>query len=252
MVIGCMIANKKVYFVSDVHLGLYKRDDDKLLENMFLAFLESLKNDCSDLVIAGDLFDYWFEYKSVIPKYFYRTLAKFHELRDLGINIIYIMGNHDFGHKDFFEKELNIEIHKTDIERTFFGKRFYLSHGDGKAYGDGLYKVMRSILRNSFAQSVFTKMHPDFGISLASRSSQKSRMHTDAKTYGPREGMIDFAKNKIDEGFDYVVMGHRHIATILPHNNGFYVNLGEWLRKPQYGVFDGNEFKLISLANSNL
>lgn len=239
--------DNKIYFVSDIHLGLYNRYKDKLLENKFLTFLDSIRNDCAVLILVGDIFDYWFEYKSVIPKYFYRTLAKFHDLIDSGIHIEYIMGNHDFGHFDFFEKELNIVIHRTDIERTFFGKKFYLSHGDGKAYGDRLYLALRSILRNTFLQKLYSKIHPDCGILLASRSSKKSRKHTDLKSFSDREGMIDFAKEKIDLGFDYVVMGHRHKSIVLPHNNGFYVNLGEWLRNPHYGVFDGHSFQLIPI-----
>lgn len=242
--IGSMSENKKVYFFSDVHLGFFDRKRDKKREDTLLAFLESIKHHCTTLVILGDLFDYWFEYHHVVPKYFYRTLAKLAEFRSNGIEVIYLMGNHDFGHRIFFSEELDIPVIRNDIERTFLGKRFYLSHGDGKAYNDRLYLILRSILRNKVAGWLFERIHPDWGISLASQSSKTSRQYTSVKNYGEREGMIDFAKDRISEGFDYVVMGHRHIADIIPFGNGFYVNLGDWLSEAKYGVFDGESFKI--------
>lgn len=250
MVIGYMSENKKIYFVSDVHLGFFKREKDALREKLLLDFFDSIKLDASTLVIVGDLFDYWFEYKRVIPRDFYLTLAKLKELRNCGIKIEYVMGNHDFGHNDFFEKELDIPIIKTDIEREYLGSKFYISHGDGKAYNDEMYLLLRKILRNKTSQWLFNKLHPDFGIGLASHSSQKSREYTKSKDYGEKEGMIDFAKEKIEFGFDYVIMGHRHIADIIDFGKGRYINLGEWLSKPVYGVFDGDKFELVNLEKS--
>lgn len=236
-----------VYFISDVHLGYWNREKDKQRETQLLKLMNEIKSDCETLVLLGDIFDYWFEYKQVIPKYFYRFLNILHEFKDSGIKIEYVMGNHDFGHIDFFKSEFDIDIYKTDIERIYNGKKFYLSHGDGKAYNDRGYLILRSILRNRFAQKVYMKLHPDFGIGLAAGSSRKSRNYTDSKNYGARDGMKDFAFSKIDSGFDFVIMGHRHKAEIIDYKNGKYINLGEWLRKPHYGVFDGNEFKLIKL-----
>ncbi len=237
-----------IYFVSDLHLGVLPRNEDKVREDKFLHFLEMIKHDCKKLYLVGDIFDYWFDYKTVIPKDFYRTLAKLKELTESGIEIEYIMGNHDFGHRDFFRNELGIEVLESDIEREHGGKKFYISHGDGKADNDTGYLILRSILRNKISNKLYRFIHPDLGIGVASGSSKKSRAHTSSKEYGENEGMVKFAKKKIDEGFDYVIMGHRHKKLVLEYNGGNYINLGEWIIDPSYGKFDGEKFELISLS----
>lgn len=236
-----------IYFISDLHLGLEPRKTDIKRENLLINFLTKIEDDCEKLFIVGDLFDYWFEYNTVIPKYFYRTLNVFNNLRQKGIEIEYVMGNHDFGHIDFFEVELDIPIHRDDIIRDLYGKKFFISHGDGKSYKDTGYKILKAILRHPLSLWLYLKLHPDFGIGLASRSSKSSRNYTSKKRYGKTDGMRDYAFNKIDEGFDYVIMGHRHKAELSHHNSGIYVNLGEWIKKPTFGMFDGKNFQLIDL-----
>lgn len=236
-----------IYFISDLHLGLEPREKDIEKENLFLQFLDKASNDCEQLMIVGDLFDYWFEYKTVIPKYFYRTLAKFYEMTSKGIKIEYIMGNHDFGHVDFFEKELGIPIIKTDKEYNIYGNKFFISHGDGKSNKDIGYKILKKILRSPFSLWLYLKLHPNLGISLASNSSQSSRKYTSKKRYGITDGMREYAFEKIEEGYDYVVMGHRHIAEKTKHAGGFYINLGEWIKEPTFGIFDGKDFKLLKV-----
>lgn len=233
-----------IYFISDVHLGHEPRPQDKLREDKLLAFLQSIKHDCDTLVIAGDLFDFWFEYTTVVPKYYYRTLTALHEMKQSGIEIVYLMGNHDFGHKSFFEEELGIKIYRDDVECLLAGKRFYLSHGDGKSYNDTGYKLLKKIMRNPIALWIYCKFHPDWGIWLAHGSSKKSRQYTAEKNYGESDGMKDFAKAKLEQGFDFVIMGHRHKAEKIQYGKGYYINLGEWLRKPTYGTFNGEEFEL--------
>jgi len=232
-----------IYFISDIHLGFYERSKDKILEDKLINFLENIPID-STLIIIGDLFDYWFDYRKVIPSNFYRTLCKFSELKNKNIKVIYLIGNHDFGHYVFFKKELNIEPIENDLELELLGKKFYLSHGDGKSYNDNGYKILKLILRNKLAQKLYRLFHPDFGIWLASGSSRKSRHYTETKDFGPRDGLKDFAFSKIDEGFDYVIMGHRHKMEFVEYKHGFYVNLGTWLIKPIYGTFDGNKFEI--------
>ena len=238
-----------VYFVSDVHLGFFEREKDKEQEEIFISWLNQIKNDCTVLVLLGDIFDYWFEYKTVIPSCFYRTVTALKDFIDIGITVEYLMGNHDFGHNNFFKNELGIEIIKTDIERIYFEKKFYLSHGDGKGNNFG-YLILKKILRNKVCQKLFSCVHPDIGITVALNSSRKSRKRTEKKYYGVEEndGMLNFAKNKIAEGFDFVVMGHRHFAEkkIFQFENqkGEYINLGEWMENPHYGKFDGKTFEL--------
>jgi UDP-2,3-diacylglucosamine hydrolase len=234
-----------IYFLSDVHLGFYERQKDKPREDLLLSWLRKISDNCEHLIILGDLFDFWFEYKTVIPKYFYRTLAELKNLRDRNIFIEFLIGNHDFSHIDFFEKELDIRVFPDDIEREFCGKRFYISHGDGKTKFDGPYLFLKSILRNKTAQKLYSMFHPDCGIGLASHSSQKSRNYTDNKNYGEIEGMEEFAQKKLNEGFDYVIMGHRHKIIMKQLGIGWYVNPGTWLKQPAVVQFDGEKVEII-------
>lgn len=235
-----------IYFISDVHLGHHERDKNHIVEKRLIAVLRKISGDCEKLFIVGDLFDHWFEYKTVIPREFIRTLSELLSMRERGIDIEYMIGNHDFGHIDFFEKELNIPTYQDDIERELYGKKFYISHGDGKMSGDTGYKIIKKILRNPVSQKLYRILHPDFGIGIASSSSRKSRTYTDKKDYGKSDGMAEFAENIINRGFDYVVMGHRHKAKIVDVAGGKYVNLGEMFRKPTFGAFDGKEFRIIN------
>ncbi len=244
-----------IYFISDVHLGFEERTLDKRREDLLLRTLEIICSDCKTLVILGDLFDFWFEYKTVIPKTFYRTIAKLYEIKQKGIEILYLMGNHDFGHKNFFSEELGIEIIRDDLVREFHRKKFYLSHGDGKSFYDSIYNFLKKILRNPISLYLYSKLHPDFGIKLASGSSKESRKHTSKKHFGEIEGMEHFAQEKILEGCDYVVMGHRHKLILKKIGNGYYVNLGDWFHDPHIGKFDGEKFELLKvmeLINENV
>lgn len=239
-----------IYFVSDIHLGLEERSKDRIKEQLFIDFLDSIANSCETLYIVGDLFDYWFEYKRVMPKIFYRTISKFYDLRNRGIMIEYIMGNHDFGHQDFFKSELDINVYKDDIIRIHNKKQFYISHGDGKSYNDVGYKILKKILRSPISLFLYNNfIHPDLGIKLASHSSKTSRFHTNNKDYGKSDGMYDFAAKQIQKGYDFVVMGHKHELIQKKINHGEYINLGSWLQTPHCGVFDGKDFKLIPISD---
>lgn len=233
-----------IYFLSDVHLGIYKREIDKQREDFFLTFINKIKSDCEHLYIVGDLFDYWFEYDYVIPKFFYRTITALHNLRASGTKIDYLMGNHDFGHKNFFSDELNIVVHNDDIERIIYGKKFYISHGDGKIKNDYAYNFIKKIFRHKLSLWLYLKLHPDWAIALASHSSKESRKYSDNKRFGIEDSLESFAKGKIDNGFDYVIMGHRHLLKLTQYNNGVYCNLGDWFNNPQFASFDGTTFKL--------
>ena len=233
-----------IYFVSDVHLGFHSDARNKKIENMLIAFLRKIANDCTDLYIVGDLFDYWFDYKTVIPGAFYRTLSELSTLKAKNINIEYLVGNHDFGHFRFFEKELGIPLYYNDITRTHSSKKFYISHGDGKLYNDKGYLILKKILRNRLANKLYRLLHPDCGITLALKISRHSRDYTDAKSFGKNDGLKDFAEKKIKEGFDYVIMGHIHQISDIKFAKGKYINLGTWLREPSFAMFDGKELQL--------
>ncbi len=235
-----------IYFVSDIHFGFRKRSEDRVVEQKFVSLLKNILPE-DTLVIVGDLFDYWFDYRKVIPAPFFNVLTALDSLSKSGSKIIYLIGNHDFGHYRFFRDELNIEPIETDLTIEFYGKKFYLSHGDGKSYNDFGYKIIKIFMRNKFLQSLYRFVHPDFGIWLASGSSRKSRHYTETKDYSKRDGMKDFAFKKIDEGYDFVIMGHRHKLYEVSYKHGKYINLGEWIKNPHYGIFDGEEFRMLKV-----
>lgn len=233
------MSGQYVYFVSDVHLGFGSRERDREREALLLRLLDRMSSNAAHLFIVGDLFDYWFDYRTVIPRGHVRTLAALAGLRERGLPITYLMGNHDFGHFTYFHEELGITVVTGDVHADIAGSRFYIAHGDGKAHNDKGYLILRSILRNRFAQRIYRMLHPNLGIGLAARTSHGSRDYTTARDYGPVDGIRDFAIEKIHEGYDVVVMGHRHRAMEERRPDGTYVNLGDWLgNDPTFGIFD--------------
>jgi UDP-2,3-diacylglucosamine hydrolase len=162
------------------------------------------------------------------------------------VPVEYLIGNHDFGHRDYFETELNIPVHHSDIERELNGKKFYIAHGDGKALNDTGYLMLRKILRNRLNLWLYSWIHPDIGIWLAEKVSGGSRAYTDQRdALQKQDGLRLFAEKKIAAGIDYVVMGHRHKPEMIDiDGKGTYINLGDWLRHYTYGVFDGEKFSL--------
>ncbi|MBU3741124.1 MAG: UDP-2,3-diacylglucosamine diphosphatase [Candidatus Kapabacteria bacterium] len=229
----------KVYFVSDVHLGLGARDADRKREELLLRLLRRISHDAAHIFIVGDLFDAWFDYRTVVPRNHIRTLAQLAYMREQGLPITYLIGNHDFGHYTFFVDDLDIEPIGGDVDATIGNTRVYIAHGDGKAHDDRGYLLLKAILRNPLAQRMYRWLHPDTGIGLASGTSAKSRDHTDRKDYGGRDGLYDFAVQRLREGYDVVVMGHRHQVRVEHTADGTYANLGHWLGvTPTFGVFD--------------
>jgi len=223
-------------FVSDVHLGFGNRREEKEKEDRFLSFLKSVRSSTHELFVLGDLFDFWFEYTTVIPKGFHRTLAALQEFTDGGIPVHYLAGNHDFWMKDFFSEELGVTLHRDPFETTVDGKRVYLHHGDGLAGKDMGYKIIKPILRSKINTWLYRWIHPDIGVPIARSSSRSSRKYTSEKDYGEEDGMVRFAKEKIEEGIDIVVMGHRHKPAAVTVGKGLYVNLGDWIDSNSYAV----------------
>ncbi|MEN8192891.1 MAG: UDP-2,3-diacylglucosamine diphosphatase [Bacteroidota bacterium] len=236
---------KNHYFVSDLHFGLLSEREEKERELSFVKFLYSIKDDASELYILGDLFDYWFEYKRVIQKGYHRTFTALEDLVNAGINVHYLIGNHDFMHRDFFQEYLGVKLYEKNIDTMIENKKFYLAHGDGLVKNDYGYLLLKKILRNKFIQKLYALIHPNLGIKIAKGTSRTSRDYTGKKDYGEEDGMFEFAKSKIDKGYDYILMGHSHKNELKNYNNGFYINLGTWLDKPLYGVFSEGEFKVI-------
>lgn len=240
----------KVYFASDQHFGAPTRELSIVRERIFINWLDQIKADASHLFLVGDLFDFWFDYKKVVPKGFVRVLGKIAELKDSGIEIYFFVGNHDLWMTDYFETELQIPIYRDSTEFTFNGKRFLVGHGDGKGPGDKGYKRMKRVFTNPFFNWCFRWIHPDWGVQLAQYLSVKNKLISgseDAVFHGPEnEWLIQYCKRKLaSTHYDYLVFGHRHLPIVYDlGNQASYVNLGDWIQYFTYAVFDGNELKL--------
>jgi UDP-2,3-diacylglucosamine hydrolase len=239
---------EKVYFfISDIHLGLQDKAQEEAKEKKLVSFLKFAESNCDELFIVGDLFDYWFEYRRVYQKGFYRTLAALKDLSEKNIKFHYFIGNHDFLHRDFFVNEFDAIMHHGGVSIELNGKKFFIAHGDGMVSNDTGYNILKWVLRNKFFQSLYSLLHPDLGIGIASKTSKSSRAYTDKKDYGEVDGLYEAAKKKIDEGYDFVLFGHLHKRIWQTYKNGNYINLGSWLDKPCYGIFKNQKFEIVDL-----
>jgi UDP-2,3-diacylglucosamine hydrolase len=239
---------QRICFFGDVHLGYGSAAEQQHRTTLLCEFLRALPGYYTHVVILGDLFDYWFDYRTVIPKGFWEVLAALAGLRRHGVTVDYVIGNHDFGHWRFFREELGIEPLGTDIERCWHGKRFYIAHGDGKIPGDWGYALLRSVLRNPLAQSLYRWLHPDVGISLARWVSHGSRRYAGPSAERLSYALESFAAERIRQGYDVVVLGHSHIPVLKPLETGWYANPGGWLvEDPLFVAFDGTQPQLCSV-----
>lgn len=229
--------NKTYLFISDIHLGLQSKETETKKGRLLVKFLEFAEDNCNELFIVGDLFDYWFEYKRVYQKGYFRTLTALQNLTESGIKVHYFIGNHDFFHKDFFENEIGVQLYPEAKEFVLNDKKFFIGHGDGLVKNDLGYNILKKILRNRFIQWMYGLIHPDLGIAIASRTSKSSRDYTAKKDYGEEDGLFEAAKNFIDQGNDYVLFGHLHKRCFYNYKQGTYINLGSWIDNPCYGKF---------------
>jgi UDP-2,3-diacylglucosamine hydrolase len=224
-----------IYFISDVHLGLGSRQEEREKEDRLLAFFRTIRPDTNRLFILGDLFDFWFEYATVIPKGFHRTLTALQDFTDRGIPVHYLAGNHDFWMGGYLREEIGVQLHAEPFEAQVDNKRVFLHHGDGLAQNDLGYRLIKPVLRNRLAVRMYRLLHPDLGIRLARGSSRTSRAYTSHKDFGEEKGMLAFAEHQIQKGVDIVVMGHRHVPERISIGHGVYVNLGDWITFNTYG-----------------
>ena len=245
-----MTPNKKIYFASDQHFGAPTPKASFPREQKFVAWLDEIKKDAECIFLLGDLFDFWFEYKTVVPKGFIRVLGKLAEIRDSGIPIYFFVGNHDLWMTDYFEKELNIPVYHDNQEFTFNDKTFLIGHGDGLGPGDKGYKFLKKIMTNKILQWLYRRIHPDTGIAIANWFSQLGPKHGDGREEefqgAEKEWLVQFCKSTIEKNhFDYFIFGHRHLALEYPiSDRSLYINLGDWIRFDSYAVFDGTSTRL--------
>jgi len=241
---------KKIYFASDNHLGAPTRQISLPREKKFVAWLDEIKKDAAAIFLLGDLFDFWFEYKTVVPKGFTRTLGKLAEISDSGIPIFYFVGNHDLWMTDYFDTELNIPVFHKPQEFKLNNTTFFIGHGDGLGPEDKGYKRMKKVFTNPFFKWLFRWIHPDIGVRIAQYLSVKNKLISgdeDAEFLGEeKEWLVQYSKRKLEEKHrDYFVFGHRHLPLEIKLNStSKYINLGDWISYNSYGVFDGEKLEL--------
>lgn len=249
-----MEAGKKIYFASDFHLGVPSKEKGRERELLLVSWLDRISADAAEIYLVGDLFDFWYEYKTVVPKGFVRFQAKIAELCDRGIPVHVFTGNHDMWMFNYFEDELGVIMHRKPITREWNGKKFMIGHGDGLGPGDTGYKFIKKVFANPLCIWLFGWIHPDIGVGIANRWSGRSR-----KANGPKdevfhgeenEWLFQYCKEVLKtEHFDYFIFGHRHLVLDMPvGENSRYINLGDWFKEPHFGVFDGTSFNLTQLV----
>lgn len=242
--------NKKVYFASDQHLGAPTRETSFVREQKFVAWLNIVKKDAEAIFLLGDLFDFWFEYKTVVPKGFVRVLGKLAEISDSGIPIYFFVGNHDLWMKDYFKIELNIPVFHKPQEFTINNKTFLIGHGDGLGPFDLGYKRMKKVFTFPPFQWMFRWLHPDLGVKLGQYMSVKNKLisgEEDAKFLGDEnEWLVQYCKKKLTEKhYDYFIFGHRHLPLeITLSENSTYCNLGDWVKYFSYAILENSSLKL--------
>ncbi|MBI1803682.1 MAG: UDP-2,3-diacylglucosamine diphosphatase [Ignavibacteriae bacterium] len=234
----------KTYFISDAHLGLGTKEEERAKERRLIGFLDHICLDAEQLFIVGDLFDAWFEYRTVIPKGFHRFFAKVSDLTDRGMTIHYLAGNHDYWMRDFFRDELGMKTHYEPFEVQIDGKKVYIHHGDGLAANDTGYRILKKVLRGRLNVWLYSWLHPDIGLTLAKSTSKRSRRHTGGKNYGESDTMQEFARQKMNEGYDVIVMGHRHKPVFQQIGQGIYINLGDWIEHNTFAEMDRGRIAL--------
>ncbi|MDR0873375.1 MAG: UDP-2,3-diacylglucosamine diphosphatase [Prevotellaceae bacterium] len=239
---------KKIYFISDAHLGSLMVENAREQEKRLVTWLDGIKNEAAALYLLGDMFDFWYEYRLVVPRGYTRFLGKLAELADAGIELHFFIGNHDIWTFDYLEKEIGMTIHRKPYITEIYGKRFFLAHGDGLGDPSLRFKLIRGLFHNRLAQILFSALHPRIGVGIGLLWSKQSRKKKEsgfsAKYLGEdKEHLVQFAKAYTGEHIDFFVFGHRHIILNLELRNKSRVAIiGDWMELFSYAVFDGKTF----------
>ncbi len=239
----------KIYFASDFHLGIPDHAQSLVREKRIIRWLDEIEHDAQEIFLVGDLFDVWFEYKRAVPKGFVRLLGKIASLTDRGIPVHVFSGNHDTWMFGYLVQECGVKLYHAPIEREWNGKKFLIGHGDGLGPGDHGYKFIKSVFRNSFAQWLYARFHPNFGLGLAEYFSRKGYDKKETErgyTGDDKEFLVRYCNDVIrSKHYDYFVFGHRHLPLLKPiGDHSTYINLGDWIQYNTYAVFDGTTCEL--------
>lgn len=248
------MSKEKVYFLSDIHLGSSMFEDSLIREKRVVAWLDSIKQEAKAVYLLGDIFDFWFEYKRVVPKGFTRFLGKLAELHDSGTEIHLFTGNHDIWMYDYLTKEIGAIIYKEPLVTTLSGKIFYLAHGDGLGDNSRSFGLIRWVFHNKICQSLFSMLPSSWGVGFAHKWSSHNRRRSIERPVEylgeEKEHLVLYAKEYIKEHpeTDYLLFGHRHILLDLMLNKrSRMMIIGDWMQYFSYAVFDGERLELHQL-----
>jgi UDP-2,3-diacylglucosamine hydrolase len=247
-------ADKKIFFASDFHLGSPTHEQSRKRELGIARWLDSTLKDAYAVFLLGDLFDFWFEYRRVIPKGFLILQSRLVRLVENDIKLFIFSGNHDLWMFDYFSQELGIPIIRQPVSLQINQHHFHLGHGDGLGPGDRTYKVIKKVFTSPTGQRLFSLIHPDVGIFLAEYWSRKSRQANEQKDESFRGKEYEWiyqycCEVETQRHHDFYIFGHRHLPLEIPvTENSRYYNLGEWITQRNYGVYDGKKFELQKFA----
>jgi len=242
-----------LYFASDFHLGVPDYNSSLTREKKIISWLESIAPDAKEIYLVGDVFDFWFEYKTAVPKGFVRLLGCLATLADAGIKIHFFAGNHDMWFRNYLHDEIGLQLHKDEYRFESSGKKFYVAHGDGLGPGDKGYRMLKKVFRSPLCQWLFRQLHPDVGIRLANYFSKRSRLQQKNEVLpflgNEREWLVQFCNQTLEHespDVDYFIFGHRHLPLDIVLKNGHsrYINLGDWINHCNYAIFDGHNLAL--------
>lgn len=244
-----MSEKKKIYFISDVHLGAPALANNRERELLFARWLDFIRDDVAELYMLGDIFDFWFEYRKVVPRGFTRILGRLADLSDKGVPIHFFTGNHDVWIFDYLPQEIGLTLHRDEFITEIWGKKFFLAHGDGLDPEDKGYLFLKKIFTSKTLQWWFSRIHPNFAFHMAhqwSKSSRLSKLNKQEEFKVKNECMYKFAEKYLEkEWIDYFIFGHRHqMANVEMKQNARFILLGDWIKNFSYGIFDGENFTL--------
>ena len=248
-----MAETGKIYFASDFHLGLPAGSPPVEREKKVVSWLNTIAPEAKEIYLIGDIFDFWWEYKLVVPRGFTRFLGTIAALTDSGIPVHFFTGNHDMWVGDYLYKECGITVHTKPITTLFNGKKFHLAHGEGLGTTDTGYKILLSMFRNKTLRAMFSALHPSIWVGIGHRWSLNSRLGKGImKDFlgEEKEELISYAKTVLkSENIDYFIFGHRHLAITYKLKEGAeIIFLGDWIKKGSFAVWDGNALTLKSMV----
>lgn len=247
-----MAANDKIYFASDFHLGLPAGSPPVEREKKVVSWLNTISHNAKEVYLLGDIFDFWWEYKLVVPRGFTRFLGTAALLTDAGIPVHFFTGNHDMWVKDYLSTECGFIIHTEPYTCIIDGRKFHLAHGEGLGTNDTGYKILLSIFRNKILRKMYSSLHPLIGVGIGQMWSLNSRLGKGiVKEFRgeKNEDLIRYSKSLLEnEEIDYFIFGHRHLAMSYKLEEGAeIIFLGDWIKNGSFAEWDGNvlSFKIL-------